>query len=338
MTDNKATPFRTAKRLGYSAALAETAALTRRTLTTAPLLIRPVTAHLSRAAGKQLRARLLLCCALDENDSVHERAVTVAAAVELLHLATLVHDDIIDDSPVRRGIETLHKKYDRATAVLCGDYLLSVAMRLSAEAADPKADDPGGAAKFSACLERICLGEIEQNMNRFNPNLSLKTYLHIVSGKTAALFEASCRAGAALCAAEEPPVSRHAAFGRWLGMVFQMVDDCNDFELNERASQKPTGFDCAQGVVTLPLMHAMAEDGALREGVQSGTLLPECGIQAVKKAGGVAFARRIAAHYYRKASELVAVISSENTEKREILLWALRFAYYDFAGKTAQEV
>ena len=162
-------------------------------LTGSPGLIRSYTAHLAGARGKMIRAAALLACAQGEDGGIPADAAELAAAVEMLHLATLVHDDVIDDADLRRGIPTLQRMYGRRTAVICGDYLLAASLRLAAQVGDRERYLD---LRLPDYVGRICLGELGQHLNNGNLELTAYRYLKIIGGKTAALFEAAFYAGA----------------------------------------------------------------------------------------------------------------------------------------------
>ena len=158
-----------------------------RTLSTSPFVIREYMKHLALSTGKHIRATSLLVSAMDSDDLINVDAIKFAAAIELIHLATLVHDDIIDNADLRRGELSLQKKYGKRTAVICGDYLLCVALKTAADV-----EDKDRYVKFNApdYMSRVCLGELNQHINNGNFELSTYRYLKIIAGKTAALFEA----------------------------------------------------------------------------------------------------------------------------------------------------
>ena len=177
-----------------------------RTLSKSPLIIREYTKHLTGSRGKFIRAYSVIITAEDKEGYISGNAIKIAAAIELLHLATLVHDDIIDNADLRRGDVTLQKKYGKRTAVICGDYLLSVALRMAASIENKK-------EYFDLVLPdyvgKVCLGELNQHINNYNLNLSIYKYLKIISGKTAALFEASYLAGAIFAGYDEKRFKAH---------------------------------------------------------------------------------------------------------------------------------
>ena len=175
-------------------------------LSKSPLIIREYTKHLMASQGKYIRATSVLLCAEDQDGRISPNAIKIAAAIEILHLATLVHDDIIDNADLRRGDVTLQKKYGKRTAVICGDYLLSVALQLAASIKNKK---DYLELELPDYVGRVCLGELNQHINNRNLNLSIYRYLKIISGKTAALFEASFLAGAIFSGCKEEETKKY---------------------------------------------------------------------------------------------------------------------------------
>ncbi len=299
--------------LTFEDALEMTKRKVSRVLSRSPLIIREYTAHLAITTGKFIRARALLTCALDNDNKIPESAVSLATAIEILHLATLVHDDVIDDADIRRGNEALQKKYGVRTAVICGDYLLSVAFRLVASVSDKNGLLERNLPDF---LGRISLGELNQHINNKNYNLTVLQYLRIISGKTAALFEASFYIGAALVEKDESVVKKYSKIGRYVGMIFQLTDDCMDFETTEQVAKKPVQSDYEQDVITLPLIHAFKTVTGLRERADKSKLSRSEINKAVKKAGGIMYAQTVAGKYYKKASaELESLAITDNKRK-----------------------
>jgi heptaprenyl diphosphate synthase len=300
--------------IDFNTALQLTKRLIHQTLTATPAPFRPRTGYLAQAHGKFLRAYAILACAEDET-GVRMPATKAAAAVELLHLATLVHDDVIDNADTRRGLPTLMKKFGKRQAVISGDYIFCLALRLAADAAvgerDLNEDLPN-------IMEKICMGELLQSMNNRNFALSGNSYLRIISGKTAALFEGSFYAGAMLCAASRPQARQYASIGWHLGMIFQLADDCMDYEATEQQAKKPVQSDYEQGVVTLPLIVAMKEKSAIRLRADAGSITKEEIRQAVLDSGGITFTRRIAKIYYDRAMDLLSAVNAPAFKKERI--------------------
>ena len=243
-----------------------------RVLLSAPVLIRTYTSHLTLTHGKFIRAKAVLACALDEEGCVHTDAVVFAAAIELLHLATLVHDDIMDDAALRRGVETLQKKFGKRTAVICGDYLLAAALKglTGIENTDKYKD-----LNPSNYVGQICMGELRQSANNFNYHLSMFRYLSIINGKTAALFEASYFAGAVVAERDEKRLRLYRRLGRYTGIIFQLTDDCIDYECDTRVAGKNVQSDYEQGVITLPVIHTFDHNPELKKRAEAGELPTE---------------------------------------------------------------
>lgn len=246
----------------------------------------------SLTGGKQLRARALLSCA-EKYGKIPAAAAYFAAAAELLHLATLVHDDVIDDASTRRGAVSLQEKYGKRRAVICGDYLLCKALSTAAKASKTEENDL--AAELVSAASRLCLGELLQQENSGNFSLTLRGYLKIIRGKTAALFEACFFAGAVIAKSAE--TARYRRLGRYVGMLFQLCDDCADYEQSTAAVGKPTRSDYEQGVVTLPLIIAAKREPKIKlKGLPFAEILKK-----VTESGGLDTTHALAGRYYKKA-------------------------------------
>ena len=299
-------------------------------LRTSPPVIREYTTHLSKSTGKYIRAASLLACGLDEDGTIHQDAVPFAAAIELIHLATLVHDDVIDNADVRRGEISLQKKYGKRTAVICGDYLLCTALTLAAQASDR---DKYVKLGVPAYLNRVVLGELTQHVNNGNFDLSVFRYLKIISGKTAALFEACFYAGAVLCETDDRIISQYARLGRYIGMVFQLNDDCLDFESTQLLAKKPVQSDYEQNVITLPLIHSFKVMDGLKEKAKAIRLSRDEINKAVCTSGGLLYTHAVAGKYYKKALVLLDGLSLSD-EKRNKMLQILNKAYKELPQET----
>lgn len=294
-----------------------------RLLTTSPKVVRDYTRHLALSWGKLIRAYALLACAESREGLIHPNAVKFASAIELLHLATLVHDDVIDNSNMRRGMVTLQKKFGKRSAVICGDYLFCMAMRQAA-AVQNKRDYID--LDMPDYMSRICLGELSQNQNNRNVYLSEYHYLKIIAGKTAALFEASYYAGAVVCKDAEEELKHYARLGHLVGMIFQLTDDCIDFEAPEQLAKKPVQSDFEQGVITLPLIYAFEQRTDLREKAKTEQLSRDEINQAVAETGGLNFTRLVSKRYYEKALKIIQELNASET-KKERLKFILDKAY-----------
>jgi geranylgeranyl pyrophosphate synthase len=304
--------------LEFDAAFTAVGETLRRHLRSAPPLVRPLTSHLSKAAGKMIRARALLLCAMDKDGRVNPDAVKVAAAVELLHLATLVHDDIIDQAVKRRGIDALHQVFGEKSAVLCGDYLLCMALDMASEIRVLENRRDSVDRTLPHYFTEICLGELQQDQNEGNYKLSEKAYYKIIKGKTAALFEASFYAGFMFSDEADDAKDVYKDIGNTVGMIFQLADDCADYEFSEARAKKPVLADFSRGVITLPLIHALKKNPALLGRIKDGISPPELK-KAVEEAGGLAYTHSKIRALAALASSLTEKLDATQDKKTRLL-------------------
>ena len=228
-----------------------------------------MTDHLSRFHGKQLRAALVLLSGEATGNSTDEHA-TIAAIVEMIHLATLVHDDILDGAEVRRRVACINQRWDNQVAVLLGDFLYARAFALSTELSSRLCS-----RLLAETTRRICAGEIEQSALRYDFELSPERYESICSAKTATLYAAACELGARYPGGHDDIGKTMSAFGRELGLAFQIVDDCLDIVGDERVVGKSTGTDIDDGKVTLPVLHVYSQaDEKVRATIRDIFTLP----------------------------------------------------------------
>jgi octaprenyl-diphosphate synthase len=209
--------------------------------------------HLFEAGGKRVRPMALLLAHACWSP-VDDKARGLAAAAELVHMATLLHDDVIDDGDQRRGRPTSRRVWGNAVSVLAGDLLLVEALRLGSLAA------PASWRELVATLGLLVDGEVVQLRGRLAVSLDEATYFEIVRGKTASLFEWALRAGAREGGAPEPAIAALGAFGGHIGVAFQLVDDVLDYDGDAAATGKSMLADLGEGKVTLPLIRAAALD------------------------------------------------------------------------------
>ncbi|MBM3666865.1 MAG: polyprenyl synthetase family protein [Actinobacteria bacterium] len=207
------------------------------------------------AGGKRMRPLLVLICAGDRSE---ERAIRAAVATELIHMATLVHDDVLDGAPVRRGRPTVVARAGRERAVGVGDLLLS---RAFAELA--ASGDEAEVRELSSAAVALARGELAQRHDACDTSISEERYLHRCSLKTARLFESACRVGR--LSAGGPGAEELAGFGREIGLAFQLLDDVLDITGPPERTGKARGTDLKDGTVTLPLILALRKDPSLAE-------------------------------------------------------------------------
>jgi octaprenyl-diphosphate synthase len=213
-------------------------------------LIPELASHIIAAGGKRLRPMLTLAAArLCGYEG--ERHIPLAACVEFIHTATLLHDDVVDDSERRRGLDTANAVWGNKASVLVGDFLFSRAFQLMVTDGSLKV-----LKVLSDASAVIAEGEVHQLMTANDTDTSEQAYLEVIQGKTAALFEAACRVGAVV--AERPAVEEEAlaAYGLNLGITFQLVDDALDYAARETELGKSVGDDFREGKITLPVVLA----------------------------------------------------------------------------------
>ena len=220
--------------------------------------------------GKRLRPMLMLLCANAKTSCPNERTMPLATALELIHTASLVHDDIIDTSKKRRGVETANSKYGAQIAVLIGDYLFAKAFQLVAE----NNYDARVQAILSKLVKNLCVGEIRQDRSLFAVPTMTEYYTRI-NLKTAIFLSSCCELGAIVAQMDSHEVETLSAYGTSLGLAFQIIDDLLDFCGDEKVTGKPHGSHLKSGVITLPVIRALStsdEAPALRKIVTSGAV------------------------------------------------------------------
>ena len=207
--------------------------------------------HLVNAGGKRLRPGFTLLAGKLYRDCLDE-IIPAAVALELIHLASLVHDDVIDNSDTRRGTETVKCGWGNRISIYTGNFILARALALVAQY--ERCDIVDVIADASM---KICEGEFIQMQSCYNVNLGLKNFLRRIERKTALLISVSCQLGAMLCCAPGIETNALQKYGYYLGMAFQVTDDILDFIADEKVLGKPTGSDIKQGVITLPALYAL---------------------------------------------------------------------------------
>ncbi|MCP5529688.1 MAG: polyprenyl synthetase family protein [Opitutaceae bacterium] len=211
--------------------------------------IREMADYCIDTSGKRIRPALVFLSGWQPDGQPPRNLVRAAAVVELVHLATLVHDDIMDEADLRRNRETAARKYGPAAAVLLGDALFSHALHLAAQFPTTEVCET-----VSESTRKVCAGEIVQTMRRGSTRVSREDYWRIIDLKTAELFRVSCFLGARLSGAADAYVQAVATFGRHLGIAYQIYDDLADFYGDEQRIGKTLGTDLASGKLTLPLL------------------------------------------------------------------------------------
>jgi octaprenyl-diphosphate synthase len=262
--------------------------------------------HVSEYRGKRFRPLLALLTARVLGCDLPGR-LDLAVAMEMMHTASLVHDDILDNAETRRHIPTVHSRWGCQSAVLLGDYLFSHAFVLAAKVGDSQVT-----FEVAETARKVCEGELKQNLEAGNWLLPESDYMEIIEGKTAELMAASCRLMGVFARADSQTCSALDTYGRSLGMAFQMADDLLDLEGDEETTGKSLGTDLEQGKVTLPIIHALcnaqpAQKSALLEllkatGAKSRSALRK----PLEATGSLAYTRRKAEDFVGNARRALA--------------------------------
>lgn len=207
--------------------------------------------------GKMVRASLVLLTGAygPDFDNKIDRLSMLAAMVELTHLASLVHDDIVDEADFRRGKPSIQSKYHKDAAVYAGDFLIT---RVNYYEAKEHLND--AAAVLSQTIEKMCAGEIGQALCRYKETTTVAQYLNNIRGKTVELFKAACRIGAMESGCSEQCIAKLEAFGENLGIMFQLRDDLLDFTSTKQEMGKATHMDFREGIYTMPVLYALSAD------------------------------------------------------------------------------
>lgn len=268
-------------------------------------LLREIILHVNKQRGKQMRPMMVLLFGKMFGE-VSDTTYSAALALELLHTASLVHDDVVDDSMQRRGQASVNAIYNNKLAVLVGDYLLSTALVFTGRCGDPRITNIVGALG-----QTLADGEIFQMFHSHEKLVSEEVYFEIIRKKTASLFSSCAEIGALSAGAQPNEADRARQIGEYIGICFQIRDDIFDYYSNDVG--KPTGNDMREGKLTLPIIYAVRTEGddRIREMInrlKSGELSEaEIGdlIEFAKAKGGIEYAERTMQEYCQKAIDLL---------------------------------
>jgi heptaprenyl diphosphate synthase len=231
----------------------------RRAVSSEDSFLGEVAGHLISAGGKRIRPMLTLAAASAGSsghdgaagDDVTDDVVQGAVSVELVHLGSLYHDDVIDDAATRRGVTSVNARWGNLVAIVAGDFLLARASEIAASLGTEVA------GLLAATIGRLCEGEVAELEHAFNPSRPESAYLVAITGKTASLMATSCRIGALTAGADREAVEALTCFGEAFGMTFQIWDDILDLVSTDQALGKPAGHDLMEGIYTLPVIRAL---------------------------------------------------------------------------------
>lgn len=287
-------------------------------------LVREIGHYLVESGGKRLRPLVVLLAAgaCQYQGRSH---IELAVVVEFLHTATLLHDDVVDMSQLRRGRTTVNARWGNASSVLVGDFIYSRAFELMV-----KIGNLPIMQVLAETTNKLAEGEVMQLLNAGNPDVDEARYREVILRKTAKLFEAAARTAAMLAERSEDEIEALACYGRHLGLAFQLIDDVLDFDGNSDLLGKNLGDDLTEGKPTLPLIVTLAqgapEDAALvREAILNGSTSALAAIiEAVKRSGGLEYTRKLARVEAETAIESLQILAP--SRYREGLIKLARFA------------
>lgn len=274
-------------------------------------ILNEISENLIQAGGKRLRPALYLLCAKNSTSLDTSAKTTVAAAIELIHMATLVHDDILDNASLRRGLPTAHSIWGRHNGVLAGDYLFAKAFFILSQT--DGCTDKRTYKLLNLLINVIgvmCEGEIMQRTAAFDISTTEETYLSIVSQKTAHFIATACEMGGVSAEYDSNIIFGLRRYGYHLGMAFQIIDDILDFTASAEELGKPTTNDLAQGNLTLPVIFALKQDNtkSLCEIIRRRNFAQDkirlCR-ELIVAAGGITYSRQAAAKHIQAADDAI---------------------------------
>ncbi|OEL02799.1 polyprenyl synthetase family protein [Staphylococcus casei] len=269
--------------------------------------------HLFSSGGKRVRPAVAILSS-QFGKEMNEDVYRVAVALELIHMATLVHDDVIDKSDKRRGRLTIAKKWNQTTAILTGNFLLALGLEHISDIEDNRVH-----TIISNSIIDVCMGELFQFQDQFNGHQSITNYLRRINRKTALLIQLSTEVGAIASGADIKTVHNLKMIGHYIGMSFQIVDDILDFTSTEKQLGKPVGSDLMNGHITLPVLLEMKKNSAFKQQIQqlSPNSSPEtfkyC-IDTVRSSDVIQQCLGISNKYLDKALDLIDELENDSAK------------------------
>ncbi len=278
-----------------------------------------VASHLITAGGKRLRPALAVAVGELGGGPASDDVVMGAVAVELVHLGSLYHDDVMDEARTRRNVDSVNARWGNLVAILAGDFLLARASEIAAGLGTEIA------GLLAATIGRLCEGQVRELAQTFDVTRSEESYLVSIAGKTAALMATACRVGAITAGIDRPGVEALTTYGERVGMVFQIVDDILDVVATDEELGKPAGNDLVEGVYTLPVIRALAsEDSETLRSLLGEPLEPDEVDKAraiIRSNGAVGAAIGVARRYTEESA--VALVGVPAADEGQVVLAAL---------------
>ncbi|TDL76990.1 heptaprenyl diphosphate synthase component II [Rhodococcus qingshengii] len=277
------------------------------------LLLKRASLHTLQAGGKRIRPVFVLLAGKFGQYDINIMK-NVAVALELIHMASLVHDDVIDDADLRRGQPTVKAKWDNKTAMYTGDFIFALSLELMSEINKPLAHKI-----LANTIVEVTIGEIQQIKDKYRFNQNLRDYLRRIKRKTALLISASCQLGAIAADVEESTHKKLYLFGYYVGMAFQITDDILDFTSSEEELGKPAGSDLLQGNITAPALYAMENENIRKEIVKVHEDMEHAQIQKIitliKESGAIEKSIALSDLYLDKALAVLEELPANRAKK-----------------------
>ncbi len=273
-----------------------------------------IAAHLIKAGGKRLRPRFAIAaaaCALPDGTPVHLDVVRGGVSVELVHIGSLYHDDVMDEAVLRRQVESVNARWGNLRAILAGDYLLAKASEIAADLGVEVA------GLLATTIGHLCQGQVGELQTMYDTQRSESQYFPSIEGKTASLYAAAARIGGIVSGQSREAIDALTEFGRLYGMAFQVVDDILDVTASDQQLGKPAGNDMMEGVYSLPVIHTLAAAAGpslrplLTDEMSEAHRLEA--IEIVRNGSGVASALDVAHSFVAEAQDVLATVSSNES-------------------------
>jgi len=286
--------------------LARVESALRQSVQTGDPFLGEVASHLITAGGKRLRPALAVAVGELHGGPASDDVIMGAVAVELVHLGSLYHDDVMDEARTRRNVQSVNDRWGNLVAILAGDFLLARASEIAASLGTEVA------GLLAATIGRLCEGQVRELAETFDVDRKEESYLSSIAGKTAALLATACRVGAITAGLDRPAIEALTAYGQRVGMVFQIVDDILDVVATDEELGKPAGNDLVEGVYTLPVIRALAPGTETADALRrllGSPLGPDEVAEArriIRSNGAVPAAMTVARRYAGEAQEVIA--------------------------------
>ncbi|MCU1344555.1 MAG: putative polyprenyl diphosphate synthase [Acidimicrobiia bacterium] len=268
--------------------------------------------HLILAGGKRIRPVLAMASAATNGDAVSHAVVMGAVSVELVHLGSLYHDDVMDEAVMRRQVPSVNARWGNLKAILAGDFLLARASEIAASLGTEVA------GLLAATIAKLCRGQISELRTTFDPSRTERAYFECIDGKTASLFGTACRIGAIVGGLDRTKVDQLTTYGSALGVVFQIVDDLLDLTSTDSQLGKPAGHDMVEGVYSLPVIRTLARSDAAASELRDLLGEPLGGAELDKALGivrtgpGLGEALEVARRYAHQARDMAMAVGSSS--------------------------